>query len=249
MTGPQIDSDRLFAAAEPWVILAVSSLITACYRQNFATIDLLRGPVRCAGQVQGKVATIDVPSWFPAQDAVFELGAGVLYAKLKDLPLSTRTQPVGEVTRLQFDLQSIALPPQATVTLTYFPWFRFLAESVHFDAMERAAEYVAASFQFLLRRGGVGATLSQDADLWRVTSAAGIVIEVHGLRAIQKIVIAKDALHTTFDLKQRRIAIDRHMFPSACAAGDEMLKTTDRPRHMSIEADATHLVLAAAKGA
>lgn len=249
MAGPQTDSDRLFAVAEPWVILAASSLITACYRQSFATLDLLRGPVRCSGQVQGQVATIDVPAWFPAQEAVFDLGGGALYAKLKDLPLPSRTQKVGEGTRIEFDVRSIAVPPQATVTLTYFPWYRFLAEPVHFDAMERAAEYVAACFQFLFRRNEVGAAIAQDAELWRVTSDAGIVIDVHGLRSIQKIVIAKDTQLTTFDLKQRRMTIDRRMFPSACTAGDEMLKTADRPRHMTIEADATHLILAAAKGA
>ena len=250
MTGPRTDAGGLFAAAEPWAILAASTLITACYKQNFSTITLLQGPVRCSGQVQGTLATIDLPAWFPAQEAVLELGGGILYAKLKDLPLPTRSQQIGEATRLQLDLQTLAIPspPPTTVTLTYFPWFRFLSEPVNFDAMDRAAEYVAACFQFLLKRNKIGAAVSQGAELWRVAGDAGIVIDVHGARAVQKIVIGSDAMQTTFDLAGRRIAIDRRMFPVACAAGDEMLQTADRPRHMTVEASETHLVFAATKG-
>src|SRR5688572_8215652 len=64
LTGPRTDAGGLFAAAEAWVILAASTLITACYKQNFSTIALLQGPVRCSGQVQGTLATIDLPAWF-----------------------------------------------------------------------------------------------------------------------------------------------------------------------------------------
>ena len=118
------------------------------------------------------------------------------------------------------------------------------------EAVLRAAPgHVAHNLaQMGIEPGPVLEKLRLRATLADAVSDAGIVIDIHGARAVQKIVVGSDAMQTTFDLAGRRIAIDRRMFPVACAAGDEMLQTADRLRHMTVEASETHLVLAATKG-
>lgn len=251
MTQQKPDPSELYAKAEPWVILAVSTFITACYKQNFSVIDLLRSPYRYSGQIDGTVAVIDMPDWFPARESVLEVGGGALHTKLKDTALPANSKKLDGGTRFRIDLQNARLPadmPQ-TVSLTYFPWFRFLSEPVNYDAHDRVAAYIASCIQFLFRRSGSSANTITSGDQSHVAADCGIVVAVSGMQAMSRFVVSSGALETSFDFANRRISIDRRMFPLAYEAGHAMLQTADRPRGVSIEAGDTHLVLSAMRGA
>ena len=244
-------TDRLCKSIEPWVVLAIGVLTTACCRGNFSVLQLLKAPVRHGGTISGGIGAVELPSWFPIQEAVLEIAGGALYAKLRELPLKARTQPTGPQTvRLEIEFARAPLPAGANAfSLTYFPWFRFLSEPLNFDAMNRVAAYIADCFRFLLARNGISAAVSADGDERHVRTADGIDIAVTGMQSLRRVVLAIGPMHTLVDLDARRIEIDRRMFPAAYEAGHALSETSDRLINLDTAIDDTHFRLAAAAGA
>lgn len=244
------EAETIYALAEPWAVLAAGTFITACATRNFTPLQLLRAPIRCPGRVEGGTVTIDVPLWFPLQDAVLEVAGGSVYSKLRDLPVNPRAQKISEqAQRVQIDLGRAPIPAGShAATLTYSPWFRFLAEPVGFDAVGRVASYVAGCFRYLLISHGLAAEVLQAEDACRVEAAGGLVIDIQGMAALKSIALAQGALETRFDLDAPRIQIDRRMFPAAYEAGAAALKTADRLINAEMTASEHHLVLTQAKG-
>jgi hypothetical protein len=245
------DAERLCRSIEPWAVLATGVLITSCCTQNFSVLQLVRAPVRYAGTVAGGVATLDLPSWFPAQEAVLEVAGGALYAKLRELPLATRPQKTGaQAIRLEIDLGRTPLPPgPQAFSLTYFPWFRFLSEPLNFDAMGRVAAYVADCFRFLLVRNGIDASIEGEGDHRHVRTPGGFEIAIAGMRALRSVALSHGPLRSLFDLEAKRIEIDRGMFPAAYEAGQKLSGTSDRLANLDLAIDGERLHLAAAGGA
>lgn len=245
------ETERLCRSVEPWAVLAAGVLITACCRQNFSLLQLLRAPVRYAGTASGGLAALDLPGWFPVQEAVLEVGDGALYAKLRELPLATRTQKTAAQTlRLEIDLGRAPLPtgPQA-FSLTYFPWFRFLSEPLNFDAVDRVAAYVADCFRFLLARNGIAASVDGEGDERHVRTPSGFDIAVAGMSALRSVSLSQGSLRSLFDLEARRIEIDRGMFPAAYDAGQKLSATSDRLANLDLAIDGDRLHLAPSGGA
>jgi hypothetical protein len=245
-----LDIDRTCQLLEHWVVLAVAVFVTGCARRNFSILQLLKEPVRLSGAIQGGVGTADVPKWFPIQESVIEVGSGALYGKLRELPLPTRTDaPNPQTVRLQIDFSRMPLPPALPgFTLTYFPWFRFLSEPLNFDAVGRVADYIADCVRFLLVRHGVAASVAGDGEIRRVRAAGGLEIEVTGTRALRSLALSHGSSRSLFDLEAKRIEIARSMFPSAYAAGQELLATPDRLANVELTADAKRLTLTAVEG-
>ena len=245
------DTERLCRSIEPWAVLATGVLITSCCTQNFSVLQLLRAPVRYAGTVVGGMAALDLPSWFPAQEAVLEVAGGALHAKLRELPLATRPQKTGaQALRFEIDLGRAPLPagPQA-FSLTYFPWFRFVSEPLNFDAVDRVAAYIADCFRFLLVRNGIAASVEGEGDHRHVRTPGGFDIAIAGMRALRSVTLSHGSLRSLFDLEAKRIEIDRGMFPAAYEAGQKLAGTSDRLANLDLAIDGDRLQLAAAGGA
>jgi len=244
-------AEKVYALAEPWSVLAIGNFITACCTRNFTALQLLRSPIRCVGRLEGGLATIDVPNWFPLQDAILEVAGGAVYSKLRDLPVNPKAQKISDqAQRIQLDLIRAAVPVAAQpVALTYFPWFRFLAEPVGFDAPGRVAAYIAGCFRYLLVRNDLAAEVTQDGDGCRVATNDGLVIDIEGMQALKRLSLAQGALESSFDLEASRIQIDRRMFPAAFEAGAEMLKTPDRLANVEMNVSGDHLILVPGKAA
>ncbi|HNB27657.1 MAG TPA: hypothetical protein PLR41_11895 [Alphaproteobacteria bacterium] len=251
MSDGRSGAERIYALAEPWSVLAIGNFITACCKRNFTALQLLRSPIRCVGRLEGGLATIDVPNWFPVQDAILEVAGGAVYSKLRDLPLNPKAQRISDqAQRIQLDLIRAAVPVASQpVALTYFPWFRFLAEPVGFDAAGRVAAYIAGCFRYLLIRDGLGAEVTQDGDGCRIATEDGLVIDIQGMQALKSLALTQGARASSFDLEASRIQIDRRMFPAAYEAGAEMLKTPDRLANVEMTASGDHLILVPGKGA
>ena len=248
MSTPPSAAD-FYNLSTPWVVLATGSLITACYKRNFTPMDLLRAPQVVAGTMDGRLAVAVIPKWFPLDEAMFEAAGGFIYTKVKDLPLARNIQPSGDAAnQVAFDISRVSLPPHVrTFTLTYFPWFRFLSEPIGFDAVGKAASYVAGCLRFLLVREGFSATAETHGDYCKVRTQTSVEIEVHGMRALRKIVVLDGSAQSSFDLEARRIQIDRRMFPDAFAAGHEMLKTQDQLINLDVTETEHHVVLSEKK--
>jgi hypothetical protein len=246
----QSDAETLYAQIEPWVVLAASTLITACYTRNFSTIQLLKVPIRAAGTIKDSIGTIDLPHWFPAGEGVLEVAGGAIYAKLKELPLPMGSQKIGENgIRLQFDAKRVPLPAGAlSFTLTYFPWFRFLSEPIGFDAVDRVAAHIAGCFRFMFAQHGISAAIEGDGDRRVVRSDAGLAVEIAGMSALKSLALTDGDKRTAFDLVAHEIAIDRRMFPAAYEAGAQMLKSADRLVNVDARTTDTHLHLGLVKG-
>ncbi len=256
MTDGRSGAERIYALAEPWTVLAIGNLVTAFATRNFTALQLLRAPIRCVGQIGGGMAAIDVPSWFPLHDAILEVEGGAVYSKLRDLPLNPKAQKLSDqAQRIQLDLIRAALPVGAqavgaqAVALTYFPWYRFLAEPVGFDAVGRVAAYIAGCFRYLLVRNGHAAAVIQDGDGCRIAADDGLTIDIQGMQALKRLTLVQGALESSFDLDANRIQIDRRMFPAAYEAGAEMLKTPDRLANAEMTVSGDHLILMPGKGA
>lgn len=245
------DTTDLCARLEPWIVLAAGNLISACYARNFSTIELLKTPIRVGGTTADGIAAIDLPRWFPVQEAVLDVAGGAIHAKVKELALPVGNQKLNEQTmRVQIDLRRAPLPPgPRPFTLTYSPWFRFLAEPISYDIAGRAAAYIAGAFRFLFVRSGIAAEVSGEGDSRIVRSAAGLDVEVAGMASLRSVALGQGARRTMIDLAAREISIDRAMFPAAYAAGAEMLKSSDRLANVDATLTDTHLRLAEAKGA
>jgi len=242
-----LDADRVCKLLEHWVVLAVAVFITGCARRNFSVLQLLREPIRLSGTIQGNVGVAEVPTWFPVQESVIEVGGGALYGKLRDLPLPARTDGANQqMVRLQIDFSRISLSPSPTsFILTYFPWFRFLSEPLNFDAVGRAADYVADCARFLLARNGTAAAVETDGETRRVRAAGGLEIAITGTPALRSLALSHGPARTLFDLEAKRIEVARRMFPAAYAAGQELLNTPDRPLHVDMASDGERLTLTA----
>jgi len=247
----QGDVGDLYSRLEPWIVLAAGTLITACYTRNFSSIQLLKSPIRYGGTISGGVAMIDLPSWFPVQEAVLDAAGGTIYAKVKELALPTNTQKVGDqAVRVQIDLRQVPLPAgDQAFSLTYFPWFRFLSEPIGFDVVGRVAEYVGGCFRFMFAQNGIPATIGGQGDHRAVNSDAGSIIDVIGMRSLSSITLSDGAKRSSIDLEAKEIDIDRAMFPAAYEAGQRMLGTPDRLVNVDARLTETHLHLSEAKGA
>ena len=248
MSERAVEADRFYEDIEHWVVLGVAVFTTCCFSGNFSILELLKAPVRGTGKVSGGTAVLEVPKWFPAQDAVLDAGGGAIYSKLRDLPVATRKEEAGPQTvRLHIDLSAAALPAGAdAVSLTYFPWFRFVSEPINFDAVGRVADYIANCFRFLLVRQGISATVEGSGETRQVRAAGGLDIEIVGTQALRSIALTHGPMRTMFDLAARTIEIDGRMFPAAFAAGQELLKTADRIAKADIAIDGSHLRLSVA---
>lgn len=248
----QVDLGRFCGLVEHWVVLAVAVLITSCATRNFTILQLLKQPIRCTGRIDGGIAVVEIPKWFPVQDSVFEVADAALYSKMRDLPLSTRAEDAGpQTTRLHADLRGISLAGDPRgCTLTYFPWFRFLSEPVNFDAVGRVADYVADCLRFLLERNGMRAAVDIDiaGDSRHVRAAGGLDIEVVGTQALRSLALSHGSIRSFFDLDSKRLEIDRRMFPAAFEAGRQLLETPDRLINVDIAIDGDCLRLTAAEG-
>lgn len=250
MSQNDLDIGRTCTLLEHWIVLAVAVFITGCARRNFSVIQILKEPVRLAGTIQGGVGTADVPKWFPVQDSVLEVGRGVLYGKLRDMPLPSRTDGADPQTvRLQIDFSRMSLAPDLTsFTLSYSPWFRFLSEPLNFDAVGRVADYVADCIRFLLVRNGSAASVESDGETRRVRASGGLDIEIKGDQVLRSLALSHGPSRTLFDLEAKRIEIARRMFPAAYAAGQELLSTSDRLLNVDMAIDPERLTLAALQG-
>lgn len=251
MSAGKNDIGDLCARLEPWIVLAAGTLISACYARNFSTIELLKTPIRVGGTTADGIAAIDLPRWFPIQEAVLDVADGAIHAKVKELALPVGSQKLNEqAMRVQIDLRRAPLPPgPRAFTLTYSPWFRFLAEPISYDIVGRTADYIAGVFRFLFVRHGIGAEVSGNGDSRTVRSAAGLEIEVAGMASLRGIALTQGSRRTSLDLTEREINIDRAMFPAAYTAGAEMLKTSDRLANLDAALTDTHLRLSEMKGA
>ena len=250
MSETDFDIDRTCQLLEHWVVLAVAAFVTNCATRNFSMLRLLKEPIRLAGTVQGSDGTAELPKWFPVQESIIEVGNGVLYGKLAELPLPGRVDTATPQTvRLQIDFSRIPLPPTVTgFTLTYFPWFRFLSEPLNFDAVGRVSDYIADCVRFLLVRNGAAAAVESDGEFRRVRASGGLEVEIAGTQSLRSLALAHGASRTVFDLEAKRIEIARRMFPAAYAAGQELLATPDRLANVDLTADAERLSLVAVEG-
>lgn len=242
-------ADTVYSLIEPWVVLAVGNFITACCTRNFTAIQLLRAPIRFSGRIESGIATIDVPNWFPLQDSVLDAADGAIYSKVKDLPLKPGGQKISDqALRIQLDLIRAALPPGATTaSLTYFPWFRFLAEPVGYDAIGRVAAYVGRCLRYLLIRSDIAVSLEMQDDICRLTAGSGMVIDVAGMQALRRLSLVAGDRETIFDIEANRIQIDRRMFPAAYEAGAAAIKAGDSLASIDMAATGEHLTLALKK--
>jgi len=245
------DTERVRELLEHWVVLAVGVFITTCARRNFSILKLLREPVRLSGTIQDSVATVDVPKWLPVKDSVLEVAGGALYGKLRELSVTARSEGLDPQTvRLQIDFSRMPLPTDPTdFTLTYFPWFRFLAEPLNFDAAGRVSDYVADCVRFLLVRSGAAASIEGDGETRRVHASGGLDIEITGTKALRSFTLSHGPSRTLFDLEGKRIEVAQRMFPAAYAAGQALLKTPDRPLNVDMAIDDERLTLTAVEGA
>ncbi len=225
---------EIFKAGESWALLALGSLITSSATRNLAVIELLMRPVQIAGVIgesNGKtVGQATVPSWFPTADAILQTNGGEICTKLKEVAVVQQLQPAQENTQLLLmDLGVLSLPASTRAfTLTYSPWFRFMAEPLSFSIVGRMAAYVAEIFRFALVRDGIEASILTQPDACIVSTPDGTRIEVTGMTALARVRLVAGDAESTFNLTEFGIEIDERMFPACYAAGCDLLKSGDK---------------------
>ena len=225
--------------------MAVAVFITASRSKNFSIAELARAPVVAAGNIDGAIGQIVLPSWYPVQDALCRTGDDSIYCRMADLPLAREVKRIDQNnSRLLLDFRPVSHQPLSTTfSLTYFPWFRFLSEPINFDAVGRVAAYVGDCFSFLLKKCGFETTLSQTSDTCTLRSTIGIEIQVTGMNALNQISITYGDNVTCFDFANKRIMVNEMMFASAYQAVDQILTTGDALTNVRIEKRDRHVML------
>lgn len=232
-----------------WAVLAAGVLIGSAASGNPVAIQLLRQPVVRQGTVTGTTASVTIPPWFPLEHAVFATEHGELYARVQDLYVPRRASPSAGGLECVFDLREVGERLRSrTFTLTYFPWFRFLAEPVGFDAQDSVADYVAECIRFLVVREGVPAEVEPSHDSALVRCGNGLAVEVEGMEALARITVRASGATSSLDFDPVGMAVDRRMFPGVFAMGREMLATPDRLARVDLAIEGDRLLLRLADG-
>ena len=232
-----------------WAVLASGVLVASAASGNPAAIQLLQRPVVVRGTIADGIASAIAPPWFPVNHAILSTQEGELFSRVKDLALPSEANKVKDGLYCTFHLRDIAPRVKSkSFTLTYFPWFRFLAEPLTFEAEDSVADYVAECIRFLLVREGVAAAVDPSHDSCEVRCDNGLAIRIEGMESIERIEIEADGVRSSMDLEALQLTVDRRMFPEVFAMGHEMLATPDRLMNMHVEERGDLLVLRAVLG-
>lgn len=241
--------EGLLEESLPWAVLATGVFISCCATKNFVVIDMLAAPLQVTGRIvtagaqrHGQIA---LPNWFPALDAILETSGGELCTKLREVTISANNTPAraGSVV-MTLDFTRVPLRPDThSFTLTYSPWFRFLAEPANFNIRGRCAAYVAECVRFLCVRNGIKATTTERTDGCDVETPL-CRIEVQGMDQLRNLRITDGTSESIFDVTHRRITLDERMFPAAVAAGRALLATSDRLDNLELSIEGPRMKLA-----
>ncbi|WP_374377221.1 hypothetical protein [Dongia sp.] len=227
MTGKSKSTADCLADCEPWIVLAVGVFITCCRTGNFSPLDVARQPAVLKGQMNQGIAKIGAPSWFPVVDSILQTEDGGAYCRVGDLAAPRSIVPAdANVQHVTLDLRAMTAA-SCSFSLVYFPWFRFLAEPVNFDAAGRVASFIADCFLFLLKKQGFSAVLAQDGDSCRIAFGE-LGITLVGQMLLDQLMLKWGEAETMFDAAGRSIRIDARMFPSAYQAAAQIVSEGDQ---------------------
>lgn len=234
MTACPPDMNDVLARCESWVVMATGVFITCCRTGNFSPVDLARQPVLAEGRIKQGIAETIVPKWFPLQDAIFQSGDGTLYCRVGDLPVKKNAQSL-DANNIRATLDLRPLPStHDTFSLIYFPWFRFLAEPVNFDAVGKVAAYISDCLLFLMKKQGMSTTRTLAGNSCHLVTTDGFEVTVTGQERLSRLSLIWQKAETIFDLERRSIQIDQRMFPAAYQAARQVVTEGDKLDNASI---------------
>lgn len=249
MTAVSADTTDLLQQCEPWIVLATGVFITCCRSGNFSPVELARQPAIVKGRLAQGIAEAGAPGWFPVDDAIFQSEDGSVYCRVGDLPAQKRVQPIeGKNQHINLDLRRMTAV-SGNFSLVYFPWFRFLAEPVNFDATGRVAGYIADCLLFLLKKWGAAPVLVTEDNAYRLDMANGLSLTLIGQAQLDRLVLAWQGAQTVFDAAGRSIEIDSRMFPAAYQAAAQIVSEGDRLDNAIVSVAAPRVTLRHAPGA
>jgi hypothetical protein len=225
----------VLAAIEPYVLMAVSTLISCAYNSNYAAFDLMSRPhVFRATTSEGQVE-FEVPEWFPIHEALLAVGKDGLHSIVKHLGLP-RTEGTGKSgMRLhRFQLDAALCSNGESVSLTYSPWLRFAAPPYRFDVERDAAHYVVAALGRLCQARGLRVRADAATGLSALWLSDRLRVEIMGAAALTDLSILLDGDETHLSFHNPQLSVSRHMFPDVYAAARSASEAGEPFRGLSV---------------
>jgi hypothetical protein len=240
---------ELLNAMQPYVLLAVSTLITSSYRQDFSPFALLQRPQVFRALVTKGKARFELPDWLPVEDCLLATQGGELHAFVKHLPLRRGAEVRAPGTRSQ----TIELPPGlcvegSAVSLSYCAWFRYAAPPYDFAAEGRVAHYVGNALLHLARSHGVTATLELGDDEATIHLTDRLMVEVIGSDALSEMSILFEHLETSISFDGLHLSVSREMFPDLHVAAHAALEKGETFGNAVLSVDEDGMLLRAQTG-
>lgn len=249
LTQPTAAERACLDAIQPYVLLAVSTLITSSYKQSFTPLALLQRPFTYHGEASGGRVGFELPDWLPVEECLLSAPGGELHSFVKHLALNRRADAGAP----GMQIHTFELPPGSNqdgnrYALTYFAWYRFAAPPYDFHAEGRVAHYVGAALRHACLSRGTEATLDLAEGLAILRLSDRLFIEVAGDDALSAISILLDDLETTLSFSRLHLTVCGSMFPDLHAAARGALAAGESFQGAVLRADGQQFQLHAATG-
>lgn len=240
---------RVLDAMQPYVLLAVSTLLSSSYEKNFSPFVLLQRPHVYRGLVAGGRIVFELPDWLPVEECLLSGGHGELLSFVKHLALRRRADiHAPGKTAHSLELPEGLFSDGDTLSLTYFAWFRYAAPPFDFAAEGCVAHYVGAALLHLCRGHGVTATLDllDSVSILRLSDA--LAIEVVGDDALSEMSVLLGTFESSISFDALHLTVSCEMFPDLHFAAREALAAGEAFRGAILSADDHHFLLSADPG-
>lgn len=212
---------------EKWGFIALGVFTSCCYTNDFAPLDLLRFPQTFGARVENRIAIFNLPNWVPQDQGILQVGDGLLYSKLRDLPLAKQVKPAGDNQKtLAIELPE-TLANTREVTLIYWPLFRFAHTGRPFAIEGSAAAFACRVIDYAARRGGFTVskieTAGEHSELQIKTAANEYRFKADGVDDLRKLSLYTGEHILALDIANRSLTLSDVLTPNLVAAARTML--------------------------
>lgn len=220
-------STDLTPTLEKWGFIALGVFTSCCYTNDFAPLDLLRFPQTFGARVENRIAIFNLPNWVPQDQGILQVGDGLLYSKLRDLPLAKQVKPTGDNQKTLAIQLPETLANTREVTLTYWPLFRFAHTGRPFAIEGSAAAFACRIIDYAARRAGFTVPKNENTDEYsglRIATAADeYLFKAEGIKDLRKLSLHINGHTLALNIENRTLTLSDVMTPNLVAAARTML--------------------------
>lgn len=213
---------------ERYGFILLGVFTSCCFTRNFFLLDLIRYPQIFSSKASNGGFEFELPESFPHEQAILSTSDGLIFSKIRDLPLQRSVKKAQKVKLLKIFQSDPLYNPHSSATLTYWPLFGFAHTGPIFSLEGsiskffcRIVQYSAKAYNLpctsVSHKDGVS-SLSLDSPLGLLT------VEAVGTDNLQKFELRYENSRLSIDIEKRIISVSEALVPRLYSAISRMVE-------------------------